>query len=589
MILSNCESNQAFTKIKKKFENANPDFPLKCPGINFVNFNLDSTETPYYFEGSSINNNYSYFDLELSINKNLIYKYPNKTEIIEKFRYLRLKVYYSNVDMHVDKNNYTAIYYASSRDLLIGTDKFYMGRFGFMQHEVVEDSNLFIPDTSSKQEYILNDDAGFDSNDVSTKSIASKMTKYTNIEGFINNPNETLGLGKIQFSKTKNIFKYNIGYKKLPYLIAQAGGILNAIVVFIKVSADALMDFQFYSKILNQTLDIDIHSTNISEVTLKNSKTDNIKQDGGERLKKLFAEINFIHQTDKKKSSIQRTANNDKNTCSNKSNSNSNRKLIDQTHLELVNKNHQYSIDHGGSEPLSNNLNFNKRKDEIIEQNNNINFKNNSVLSKNDNSASKGGGVDSDKMNKFNSYLVAAEKAQSVNGGAKKSAKIKDDVFFKDDVFNFVDFVYGIYKYCSNSKITPIGYIKILDNREHLYEKSKNNFYKNFEVNNIIKKNIEIDLIKFLLMSSDQLNLYRLVKKPIISLTQTDLSAFDKAYDEFSEDRLYSKNELRNLEATKKEDIKNSFLNIHEKKQSNVINRKLLRMVEERVSLFLEE
>jgi hypothetical protein len=197
--------------------------------------------------------------------------------------------------------------------------------------------------------------------------------------------------------------------------------------------------------------------------------------------------------------------------------------------------------------------------------------------------------MDGDRANKFHSYLVAAEKAKNSNGdGKNKKFRIKDDIFFKDDRFNFIDFIYGIYKYCSNSKIRPIGYIKILDNRDNLFEKSKNNFYKNFEVNNIMKKNIEIDLIKFLLMSSDQLNLYRLVKKPLISLKHTDLSAFDKAYDEFSEDRLYSKDELRNLEATKKEDIKNSFLNIHDKKQSNVVNRKLLRMVEERVSLFLE-
>lgn len=569
------DSKKAFDALNIKFNNSNPDFPLPCPGINFINFDLES-KIPYYLEGSTINNNYSYFDFILNLNKNLINRKPNRDEILEKFKDLRFKIFYSNVDMDVDGNNYTALYYTSFLELQVSTDNFISGKLGFMQNEITEDTNYIASDLkSSRKEYLLNDDAGNSFDSLPQKSIQSKIKNSKSSDDFWNS-NESLDLLNIKIRKTKNLFKYIIQYKKLPSLIAQSGGILNAIVVFIKISASLLMDYQFYSKILQLTLDIDYNSTKISEDELKEDKVNTSKKDGGERLKKLFSEINFI-QIDKKKSSFGK---------SNKNNSNSSRKINDQTDLELNNHNESMHNDNKENNYCSPAKNDYNKNDEILDHNQEINMK---MKSKNDGGSQNSEFMDAERANKFNSYLVAAEKAKHVNGGPKKKAKKKDDVFFKDNIFNFIDFVYDTYKYCSRSKIQPIGYIKVLENRNLLYEKSKNNFYKNFEINNIIKKNIEIDLIKFLLMSSDQLNLYRLVKKPLISFKNTDLSAFDKAYDEFSQDRLYSKDELRNLEASKKEEIKKSFLNIHEKKQSNVVNRKLLRMVEDRISLFLDE
>ena len=66
------------------------------------------------------------------------------------------------------------------------------------------------------------------------------------------------------------------------------------------------------------------------------------------------------------------------------------------------------------------------------------------------------------------------------------------------------------------------------------------------------------------------------------------MTPFDKAYDEFNEDKLFSKAELTTLPNQKKENFKKSFTNIYDKKQSNVINRKLLSMIEERLTIMLE-
>ena len=553
-----------------KYESSNPELSVKCPGFNYIDFSLNPDHS-FYFEGSSINNNFSYFDLEINLNDNLINKSSNKSAIIENLKNLQVKIFYSNVNVGIETGNFTAKYYLAFQEITIGTSNFVTGKLAFMQNSITEDKNYFFSDTNSYQNsYISYDDSSSNINNSPEKSITSKIKQYTKADDFWNSIN-TLKLLNLRFFKTKNTSKYVIQYVKLPFLIAQAGGVLNAIVVFIKILADHLMDFQFYSKILQWTLDLDFNSTKISDKESKENKVNTSKQGGGDRLKKLFAEINFI-QIDKKKTSLEKN---------NKMLSNSARKINDQSDFGLNNEsNIKENIIEYGSPPYKNN--------EILYQNHQINMKKNS---KNDGDGNSQNSeiMDADRANKFNSFIVAAEKAKNANGGQKKTTKKKDDVFFKDDVFNFVDFVYDIYKYCSRSKIQPIGYIKELDNRNELFEKSKNNFYKNFEVSNIMKKNIEIDIIKFLLMSSDQLNLYRLVKKPLISFKNSDLSAFDKAYDEFSQDRLYSKDELRSLDASKKEEIKMSFLNIHEKKQSNIVNRKLLRMVEDRISLFLEE
>lgn len=507
------------------------------------------------------------------MDKNLLSKNSNKSSIIEKFKNLNLKIYYSNVDIDLENHNFTAAYYISFIDIPFGTGNYIKGKMAFMQNDFTEDRNYLLSDTNSHLDtYLMYDDTRTSFSFFPDKSILTKFKEYSNEDDFYNS-GVHLNMMKLELFKTESKSKYIIQYKKLPFLIAQAGGVLNAIVVFIKISADLLMDFQFYSKILQLTLDIDFNSTKISDEEMNENKVNTSKQDGGERLKKLFSEINFIN-IDKKKISLEKN---------NKLLTNSARKINDQSELGLNNESFNVK---------ENAINFGSPPDknkEIIDQNHQININKKKNKIEGEEISQNSGFMDADRANKFNSYLVAAEKAKIVNGGQKKKAKKKDDVFFKDDIFNFIDFVYGVYKYCSRSKIQPIGYIKDLDNRNQLFEKSKNNFYKNFEVNNIIKKNIEIDLIKFLLMSSDQLNLYRLVKKPLISFKNTDLSAFDKAYDEFSQDRLYSKDELRNMDAFKKEDIKKSFLNIHEKRQSNVVNRKLLRMVEERISLFLDE
>jgi hypothetical protein len=553
-----------------KYQYSNPEFSVNCPGFNYIDFGLNPDHS-FYFEGSEINHNFSYFDLEINLKENLINKSSNNSAIIENLKNLRLKIFYQNVNVDIETGNLTAAYYLSFTEIPLGTSNFVTGKLAFMQNSITEDKNYFFSDiNSNKNAYITYDDSSSNIYYSPEKSITSKIKQFTKADDFWNSKN-TLELLNLRFFKTKSTSKYVIQYKKLPFLIAQAGGVLNAIVVFIKILADNLMDFQFYSKILQWTLDLDFNSTKISDGESKENKVNTCKQGGGDRLKKLFSEINFI-QIDKKKTSL------DKN---NKMPSNSARKINDQSDFGLNNESHikENIIDYG-SPPFKNN--------EILDRNHQINMK---KKSKNDGDGNSQNSeiMDADRANKFNSFIVAAEKAKNANGGQKKTTKKKDDVFFKDDVFNFVDFVYDIYKYCSRSKIQPIGYIKELDNRNELFEKSKNNFYKNFEVSNIMKKNIEIDIIKFLLMSSDQLNLYRLVKKPLISFKNSDLSAFDKAYDEFSQDRLYSKDELRSLDASKKEEIKMSFLNIHEKKQSNIVNRKLLRMVEDRISLFLEE
>jgi len=104
----------------------------------------------------------------------------------------------------------------------------------------------------------------------------------------------------------------------------------------------------------------------------------------------------------------------------------------------------------------------------------------------------------------------------------------------------------------------------------------------------MIKKNIEIDLIKFLIMNSDQINLYNLIKKPLITLNNKKKNDFDRIYEECSKKKLYSAIELKNMKYEEKLLFKKSYQNILEK-QNISINRKLKKMIDERLSIMFED
>ena len=527
------------------FKNINENFTLPCDDTYLVNF----PENEYFFVGSPINNMYSYFGLEINLIIDKILLEKDRQYLIDLLITMKLKIFYSDIFLNVDNNDFVPKYFISFFETNIGLNKQLKANLDFINNEFVIDKNLLMENTQSgeKKSHLLH---------FNTEQIMyydETFLKNIKNDTYLNNCPFNYPIAQITIDKKKFIYKYNIVHKKFPNVLAQAGGVLNALVTAIKFIGFIFVDFEFYSSILKQTLDIDFNSAKENK-DIDDENTKKI-ENSSQRLKKLFSEINFI-----KSKNLSR----------------------ESRDLDL-----EISNEVGYKDNTNMNLNqkqLNKNSSSIeIEKNKNYLANLKAVDVNVENSSQRSVEMSEDVRNKMNSYMIASDKAKKINDSKKNKFKFQDEVFFKDDIFNYIDFGYGFYRKCFNLK--SFGQ---LDNRYDLFLKSKKNFDKNFEVNYIIKKNIEIDLIKYLLLSTDQLNLYKLVKKPLISLLENNMTPFDKAYDEFNEDKLFSKAELKSLPNQKKENFKKSFTYIYDKKQSNVINRKLLSMIEERLTIMLE-
>lgn len=107
---------------------------------------------------------------------------------------------------------------------------------------------------------------------------------------------------------------------------------LNACIVVINFLTGFIVNFQFYSKILKDTLDIDFESIETKNENIINkslNQVNSIKQEKDEtRLKKLFSELNFLERGNSVNHKSRKILNNSSNlSVNNLSDFNSTRKF----------------------------------------------------------------------------------------------------------------------------------------------------------------------------------------------------------------------------------------------------------------------
>jgi hypothetical protein len=380
--------------------------------------------------------------------------------------------------------------------------------------------------------------------------------------------------------------------EKLDSLMARTGGLFQSLVFILNFISYFIIDYQYYAKVLTNSLDIDfISCEDAGKLNVKNSFNPEI-------LKKNF---HLFRQS--------RYSNFEQNQNQNKLNPNNNNNRIEKEEAEPVDLNKSSKrhilkfIDKSNSSGINileekdkdkekEKENDNKNKSDLemnhinpfnINVNSINNFENRKKLEENSETFKRN--LEFEKanyLNKMNSYVVNVQKKYEKK--EKKQIKIKDDVFLKSNSFHICDLIYSYIK--KIIKYNNENGFKI-DNKFKLFEKSKEIFQLNFDVDNMIKKNIEIDLIKYLLLNNDQIKMYSLVKKPLISLNNIDLNDFDLIYDESSRQKLYTAKELKEMDDDNKFIFQKSYENILEK-QSTSINKKLLKLVNERLSIMFE-
>jgi hypothetical protein len=115
---------------------------------------------------------------------------------------------------------------------------------------------------------------------------------------------------------------------------------------------------------------------------------------------------------------------------------------------------------------------------------------------------------------------------------------------------------------------------------EYLY------FYTDFV--NVSRKLFEIEIIKYLILDSNMIELFKLINRPTISFQtlekqKTDISGFHVAFDKVVQANLKSRDEIYNISEKDRRDLYHLYTEMAMKTNKTEIEEKFLRSIEENV------
>jgi hypothetical protein len=526
-------------------------------------------------EQSKLKNYYTYFEIKLNLNKTKFIGMSQNT-----FKNISNKISKTFVGIHAEDFTFNSINNVTSNTLKFSPINFIPIN---LAKKVSVDVQFKFNNVTRDSEYIASSDFdtktfySISSINKDTLVITEQNNKLSQIDlEFLTNNEEYISTD-IRIGKDELNGYHIFRTEKFDSLMARTGGLFQSLVFILNFISYFIIDYQYYAKVLTNTLDIDFYSCEVGrKLEVKNVFNPEI-------LKKNFEKFRHIRYRNEEPSYV---------------NANNNNSKFEKEEPDIIdlNKSSKRKINSNHISNFSNiileekeNINKNKRGYEMNSLNINsiIDFENKKKLEENSEAFKKN--LEFEKANydnKMTHYVVNSQKKIDRREKIMIKKIIKDDVFFRSKSFHILDLLYSCIKKIPKFKFETENNFKI-DNKFKLFEKSKEIFQLNFDVNNMIKKNIEINLIIYLLMNNDQIKMYSLVKKPIISLNNHDLNDFDLIYDELSRQKLYTAKELKKMEDVQKSIYQKSYENILEK-QSTPINKKLLKLVNERLFIMFE-
>lgn len=124
---------------------------------------------------------------------------------------------------------------------------------------------------------------------------------------------------------------------------------------------------------------------------------------------------------------------------------------------------------------------------------------------------------------------------------------------------------------------------KFRKNKEKLFFKAQDHVDNYLDFIRLIKKLFEVDILKYFILNKDQLTVFDMIKRPLISFD--DISPFSNKLFNFSNTNIKSEHELLNMSLEDKKNLYKSYERINKKKTRSVIDRKLLKSLEDNLDL----
>lgn len=526
--------------------------------------NLDNI----YLQGSIINKVFSYLNIQISINADLIpedkssntFNLPKKAFIDLLLKNSKILIIYS--DINIDMDNYAepikrfiSLY---SVDLNF---QFTLGvTLQFISNLIRLDNNYFLDEISDPLEYLMH------------------YQTSSSVKNFFN-PDEDLNrlLFDIDILKTKYEAIYRRYYQKLTEVLSSLGGTIIFFYFTLYLLGSRLVCFQMQTQLIEDLYDIDFFKYSDQESLEKKNGQIKKKYDSKNIHYAVKSYINILERREEEKNYMGYLGQRSKRLKSNSKNEEDYVVNFIQDKFNLVN-----NLNHDPNHEISSKK-INQRKSQNHIQQGETQQEDYSFTVSNLNNARNN--FSSDNLNKEAIISLTKEK----NKRKKKiDYKIKkEDVFFKSDSFNFVDFIMEFFE----SKILCRDVFK--NRRVNLFDLGRKEMSQIIAINNLVRKFYEIDLMKYFILNKDQINLFRLVTLPQIgSLDNYTNNDFEKVIENYRNIEIKKDSEwkdafIHSSDENLKNDIFKSYIAIIEKNKKTIIDNKLLKCIEKNVEEFI--
>jgi hypothetical protein len=401
---------------------------------------------------------------------------------------------------------------------------------------------------------------------------------------------------------------YARSYMKLPELLASVGGLINIVLILFRRLDEFVSDYLLNATLMQTIFEFDMKSLEVGRNKNQKSLSQNDKKlapklarqmslmDASKFYKKVFNDENNKSKDDKKGEVLE---------LSFMSNNNKKNDLTILENQEFAENKSQYSSVINSSKIDSSRMLFHqkpkqkllpKRRDfgsqetsSKIEKSEINSTPDLSILNLNVKNKNDLGQVQQPELKNIN-YTSNNEKNLNEKKSDKDLGPSKNNIKKPKTPFTFFTSCEAfLLSFCCCFKTS---YTK---RKIEIYKKTYSLMQHYVDFTKVVKKSMEIDLLKYLVLNRDQIALYNLIKKPVMSLHErpeetTASYRFADVFTLYSECSPLSIEEIKNMSIEQKDDLKSTITRVESKKNKlSVIDKKVLHCLGNSNELLKEE
>jgi len=573
-----------------------------------------------YFQGSSVNELFSYISIKLELNLTKMVKAYGSYQAARSYATNNLfanssfALIYSDLNPKLDNYTTPVVKFLSFFQSDLNFDSLQSADASFVLNKITLDNSFLFEDVQNAQDFLMHqstdiytkkvymvDDYNSTKVDNTNKNDNSSSTLLNGAAAAVTTPRVLL---EIRASKIKYVYYYRRYYAKITEVLSNLGGSIIIFYYSLFIIGKNIIDFQMQSQLIKLLYDIDFDDYEEDEESTAAKQKNRIQKRMD--IKNIhYAVKNYIKILEKKegeeskkkplKNSLdkrgkKREVHNDKdrylvNYVQEKFEINTEMPAEGKKGNVVGDNNFIRDFIDDNDNNNNNNDNFEKynlnQNNELNNENDNVTIRTqNRMISNYDNNNNEGKDENKQKM------ISLIKRKNKERTRLKKKPK-SDDVFVFSSTFNIVDCI----NYFVESAICCKTYFS--NKKVNLYHKAKNEMSKNIAINNIVGKFYEIDLLKYFILNKNQINLFKLITMPkITDLEYLNSAEFERIIDnyrnfELKKDSEFKENIVDDFDENRYEDIMRSYRSLLLKDSKTVIDNKILKCIEKNVIEFI--